>query len=67
MKTKSEQLADLRARFDELTASLELSGKKRAGTTWQTDRLKAREQIRLEMEALEDIPPVPSYTPPACR
>ncbi|MGA2700381.1 MAG: hypothetical protein ABSH35_04720 [Isosphaeraceae bacterium] len=65
MQTKSERLADLRARFDELTAVLELSGKKRAGTTWQTDRLKAREQIRREMEALEDIPPVPSYNPRA--
>ena len=65
MQTKRERLEQLRARFDELTASLELSGKKRAGTTWQTDRLKAREQIRREMEALEDIPPVPSYSPGA--
>ena len=49
---KPERLAQLREQFDELTASLELSGKKRAGTTWQIDRLKAREQIRREMEAL---------------
>ncbi|MGO8897964.1 MAG: hypothetical protein ACLQU5_06385 [Isosphaeraceae bacterium] len=64
MQTKRERLAELRARFDELTASLELSGKKRAGTTWQRDRLKARERIRLEMEALEHIPPVPTgYNP----
>jgi len=65
MQTKRDRLEQLRARFDELSASLELSGKKRAGTRWQTDRLKAREQIRLEMEALEDIPPVPSYNPGA--
>jgi len=65
MQTKHDRLAQLQARFDELTASLELSGKKRAGTTWQTDRLKAREQIRREMEVLEDIPPVPSYNPGA--
>jgi len=63
VQTKRERLEQLRARFDELTASLELSGKKRNGTTWQTDRLKAREQIRLEMEGLEDIPAVPSYRP----
>ncbi len=61
MQTKRERIEQLQAQFDELTASLELSGKKRQGTTWQTDRLKAREQIRREMEALEDIPPVPSY------
>ncbi len=65
MQTKHDRLEQLRAEFDELTASLELSGKKRQGTTWQTDRLKAREQIRREMEALEDIPPVPSYSPGA--
>ncbi|MGO8899476.1 MAG: hypothetical protein ACLQU5_14185 [Isosphaeraceae bacterium] len=64
MQTKHDRLAQLQAKFDELTASLELSGKKRAGTTWQTDRLKARERIRLEMEALEYIPPVPTgYNP----
>ena len=63
MQTKRERLEQLRAEFDELTASLELSGKKRQGTTWQTDRLKAREQIRREMEDLEHIPPVPSYNP----
>jgi len=65
MQTKRERLTQLREQFDELTESLELSGKKRAGTTWQTDRLKAREQIRREMEALEDIPPVPNYNPGA--
>jgi hypothetical protein len=65
MQTKCERLEQLRAQFDELTASLEISGKKRNGTKWQTDRLKAREQIRREMEALEDIPPVPSYNPGA--
>jgi hypothetical protein len=63
MRTKRERLAQLEEQFDELTASLEMSGKKRAGTTWQTDRLKAREQIRREMEAIEDIPPVPTYNP----
>ncbi|MGA2699611.1 MAG: hypothetical protein ABSH35_00745 [Isosphaeraceae bacterium] len=63
MQTKRERLEQLQAQFDELTASLELSGKKRDGTTWQTDRLKAREQIRKEMEDLESIPPVPSYNP----
>ncbi|MGO9108582.1 MAG: hypothetical protein ACLP9L_05050 [Thermoguttaceae bacterium] len=64
MQTKREQrLAQLREQFDELTASLELVGKKRRGTTWQTDRLKAREQIRREMEDLEEIPTVPSYNP----
>ncbi len=63
MQTKRERLAQLQAQFDELTESLALCGKKRAGTTWQTDRLKAREQIRQEMEALEDIPPVPTYNP----
>jgi hypothetical protein len=63
VQTKRERLEQLQAQFDELTASLELSGKKRDGTTWQTDRLKAREQIRKEMEDLESIPPVPSYNP----
>ncbi len=63
MQTKRERLAQLREQFDELTASLEVSGKKRNGTTWQSDRLKAREQIRKEMEELESIPPVPSYNP----
>jgi hypothetical protein len=63
MQTKHDRLAQLKQEFDELTASLEMSGKKREGTTWQRDRLKAREQIRLEMEALEDIPPVPTYNP----
>ncbi len=65
MQSKHERLAELRARFDELTASLELSGKRRNGTTWQRDRLKAREQIRLEIEALEHIPPVPTGYNPA--
>jgi hypothetical protein len=65
VQTKRERLEQLREQFDELTASLELSGKRRAGTQWQTDRLQAREQIRREMEALEDIPPVPSYNPGA--
>ncbi len=36
MQTKRERLEQLRCQFDELTAVLELSGKKRAGTTWQT-------------------------------
>jgi len=63
MQTKRERLAQLREQFDELTESLERSGKKRNGTTWQSDRLKAREQIRKEMEDLESIPPVPSYNP----
>ncbi|HKI21391.1 MAG TPA: hypothetical protein VKA15_26085 [Isosphaeraceae bacterium] len=58
METKRERIAQLKEQFDELTASLELSGKKRKGTRWQTDRLAAREQIRREMETLEDIPPV---------
>jgi hypothetical protein len=65
MQTKGVRLAQLQEQFDELTESLELSGEKREGTTWQTDRLKAREQIRREMEAIEDIPPVPTYNP-AC-
>lgn len=63
MQTKRERLAQLPEQFDEQTESLELSGKMRAGTTWQTDRLKAREQIRREMEDLEHIPPVPTYNP----
>jgi hypothetical protein len=63
MQTKQERLKQLREQFDELTESLALSGKKRAGTTWQTDRLKAREEIRREMEDLESIPPVPRYRP----
>jgi len=65
MQTKRERIAQLQEQFDELTASLELSGKRRAGTTWQSDRLKAREQIRREMEDLENIPAVPSYNPAA--
>jgi len=65
VQTKHDRLTQLQQQFDELTASLELSGKKRQGTRWQTDRLLAREQIRREMEALEDIPPVPSYNPGA--
>jgi len=56
--TKRERLTQLRQQFDELTESLALSGKKRQGTDWQRDRLRAREQIRREMETLEDIPPV---------
>ena len=63
MQTKRDRLAQLKAQFDELTELLERSGKKRNGTTWQTDRLKAREQIRKQIEDLEDIPPVPSYSP----
>ncbi len=63
MQTKRERLAQLREQFDELTQSLELVGKKRIGTRWQTDRLRAREQIRREMETLEEIPAVPSYRP----
>jgi predicted nuclease with TOPRIM domain len=63
MQTKRDRLEELRAKFDELTESLELSGKKRVGSTWQTDRLKAREQIRREMEDLEHIPPVPTFNP----
>ena len=39
MQTTSERLEQLQAEFDELTAVLELSGKKRAGTRWQPDRL----------------------------
>ncbi len=65
MQTKRERLEQLREQFDELTESLALSSKKRAGTTWQTDRLKAREQVRREMEDLESIPPVPCYWPPS--
>jgi hypothetical protein len=65
MQTKRERLEQLRAQFDELTESLERTGEKRNGTTWQTDRLRAREQIRREMEDLEHIPPVPSYNPAA--
>ncbi len=61
METKRERLAQLREQFDELTESLARSGKKRNGTTWQTDLLKAREQIRREIEELEDTPPVPTY------
>ncbi len=63
MPTNLERLTQLREQFDELIASLELSGRKRNGTTWQSDRLKAREQIRREIEDLEHIPPVPSYNP----
>jgi hypothetical protein len=63
VQTKRERLEQLQAQFDELTASLERSGKRRNGTTWQSDRLKAREQVRKEMEDLESIPPVPSYNP----
>ncbi len=63
MQTKPERLEQLRAQFDDLTESLERTGKKRNGTTWQTDRLRAREQIRREMEDLEHIPPVPTYNP----
>jgi len=39
MQTKRERLVQLQQQFDELTAVLELSGKKRAGTRWQPDRL----------------------------
>ncbi len=63
MQTKRDRLDQLRAQFDELTESLERTGKKRNGTTWQTDWLRAREQIRREMEELEHIPPVPAYNP----
>lgn len=63
ISTKRDRLTQLREQFDELTESLARSGKKRNGTTWQSDRLKAREQIRKEMEDLESIPPVPSYNP----
>lgn len=63
MKTKRDRLAQLREQFDELTDSLARSGKKRNGMTWQTDRLKAREQIRREIELLENVPPVPNVQP----
>jgi len=62
MQTKKERLDQLREQFDDLTESLERSGKKRNGTTWQQDRLRAREQNRREMEDLESIPPVVTFT-----
>jgi hypothetical protein len=61
--TKRERIQALKADFDELTESLERSGRRRNGTPWQVDRLKAREAIRKELEDLEDIPAVPSYHP----
>jgi hypothetical protein len=63
MTTKREELAQLKEQFDELTESLTRSGKKRNGTTWQTDRLRAREQIRKQIEDLEQIPPVVTFNP----
>ena len=68
MKTKRDRLAQLREQFDELTDSLARSGKKRNGMTWQTDRLKAREQIRREMGPHEKRPAGSKRTtPPAYR
>ena len=50
--TKREELAILYERLQELSESLERSGKKRNGTTWQTDRPRAArsgdEETRVE-------------------
>ncbi len=58
METKRERLEQLRARFDELSESLAMTGKDR-GSDWRIKRNRARDAIRREMEELEFIPPVP--------
>src|SRR4051812_24943153 len=63
MKTKREELAMLHERHAELTEALARMGKSKRGTRWETDRIRERENIARQIERLEEIPPVPSYSP----
>jgi hypothetical protein len=63
MKTKREQLKECYDRLAELNEALTNMGPKKRGSDWEKTRVKHRDMVRQQIERLEDIPPVPSYSP----